>query len=116
MPVRSSGSSVLRWPDARTVDRAVREWARRIVAGRRGILRIGYIGSYARGDWGFGSDLDIVVISRDADRPAIRGTEIADLPVPTDLLLYSESEFARILRSGRFGRVLAEEAVWVYEA
>jgi len=25
-------------------------------------LRIGYFGSYARGDWGVGSDLDLLVI------------------------------------------------------
>lgn len=116
MPVRSLSSSVLKWPDARAVDRAVREWAARIAAGRPGIVRIGYIGSYARGDWGVGSDLDIVVVTSGGPGSRIRGAEIAELPVPADLLVYSESEFFRIRGRGRFGRVLAEEAVWIYGA
>jgi predicted nucleotidyltransferase len=50
MPVRSLSSSVLRWPDAQTVDHAVREWAQKVVRHREDVLRIGYFGSYARGD------------------------------------------------------------------
>lgn len=54
MPVRSLSSSVLRWPDAEVVDRAVRHWAQEIAHKRPGIIRIGYFGSYASGDWGWG--------------------------------------------------------------
>ena len=62
MPVRSLSSPVLRWPDKREVDQAVRRWSERAVASRPDILRVGYFGSYARGDWGVGSDLDLVII------------------------------------------------------
>jgi len=98
------------------VDKAVRAWAARIAAGRPGIVRIGYIGSYARGDWGVGSDLDIVVVTTGGPESKIGGADIAALPVPADLLVYRETEFARIRGRGRFGRVLAEETVWVYGA
>jgi uncharacterized protein len=67
MPVPSLTSSVLRWPDSGAVDRAVRAWAERAGTTRRGVRRIGYFGSYARGDWGPGSDLDLIVIMDGAD-------------------------------------------------
>lgn len=41
-------SSVLTWPDAATVHRATRAWARKAAAERPELVRIGYIGSYAR--------------------------------------------------------------------
>lgn len=59
MPVRSLDSSVLRWPDATTVHQAVCRWAREAARTRPEVLRVGYFGSYARGDWGVGSDLDL---------------------------------------------------------
>ena len=62
MPVRLLSSSVLKWPDAQTVDKAVRRWAEDIHQNRKDVLRIGYFGSYARGDWGVGSDLDLIII------------------------------------------------------
>lgn len=62
MLVRSLTSSILRWPDAATVDRALRRWAREMARQRPELRRVGYFGSYARGDWGPGSDLDVVVV------------------------------------------------------
>ena len=117
MPVRSLSSSVLVWPDRQRVDRAVREWARDEAARHPALVRLGYFGSYARGDWGVGSDLDLLAIVRTSDEPFERRaiswrTEI--LPVPAEILVYSEAEWQR-LRSegGRFARVLDAETVWV---
>ncbi len=61
MPVRSLTSSVLRWPDRQAVDAAVRTWAAGVVQTRDQVLAVGYFGSYARADWGVGSDVDLVV-------------------------------------------------------
>ena len=57
MPVRSLSSSVLKWPNKKSVDFAVRSWAEKISEERNDVQKIGYFGSYARGDWGVGSDL-----------------------------------------------------------
>ena len=89
MPVRSLNSSVLKWPDRTTADTAVRAWA--VEAARRypGLIRAGYFGSYARGDWGVGSDLDLVVVVREAAEPFERralGWDLSSLPVPAELL------------------------------
>ena len=114
MPVRSLSSSVFKWPDAALVREAVRRWAKRIGGKYPGILRIGYFGSYARGDWGVGSDLDILVVTNAPSDTTITGGEVAELPIPADVLIYSREQTDRLCSEGRFGRVLREEVVWVY--
>jgi predicted nucleotidyltransferase len=116
MPVRSLSSSVLRWPDAQTVDQALRDWAEKVVRDREDVLRIGYFGSYARGDWGVGSDLDLVVIVEESHRPFERRSVEWDatvLPVPVDVLVYTRREWQVLSQQGRFCQV-SREAIWVY--
>jgi hypothetical protein len=118
MPVRSLSSSVFRWPDAQAVDQAVRRWAKEQVRGRPDVLRIGYIGSYARGDWGVGSDLDLVVVVECCEQPFWRRAlawDVTSLPVPTDVLAYTQEEWQSLSARGeRFYRTIKCEAVWVY--
>ncbi len=117
MPVRSLRSSVLRWPDTETVHRAAVAWSRALAAAYPEIVAVGYFGSYARGEAGVGSDLDVIVLVRDSGLPFERraarwGTEA--LPVPVDLLVYTLNEWADLpRRSRRFGRMLGEETVWL---
>jgi uncharacterized protein len=53
------------------------------------------------------------------DAPFERRSQLFDtltLPVPTDLLVYTPDELGSLAsEAGRFARVLAEEAVWVFE-
>ena len=117
MPVRSLHSSVLKWPDRRTVDRRVRQWASEQAARRPDIARIGYFGSYARGDCGVGSDLDLIVVVDGAAAPFKRRAAEVDctpLPVPCDLLVYTKTELVAATGKGRFAQVLQREVVWVY--
>jgi predicted nucleotidyltransferase len=117
MPVRSLTSPVLRWPDAQAVQQAVRKWAEGLARERPEVLRIGYFGSYARGDWGVGSDLDVVIVVSHSDRPFVRrarGWDATELPVPTDVLVYTEKELEGLGREGRFARALRDEVRWVY--
>jgi len=67
MPVRSLSSPVLKWPDRQTVEAALRRWAAKVCREHPRILGLGYFGSYARGDWGVGSDLHIVIILAKSD-------------------------------------------------
>ena len=119
MPVRSLNSSVIKWPDLRTVDQAAREWVDQQVRSGRDILRAGYFGSYARGDWGVNSDLDLILIVRHSDQPFLRRAlqwDILDLPVPVDLLVYTQEEWQNLAKQGgRFPQVVEKEAVWVYQ-
>jgi len=108
---------VLKWPDERIVDSAVRDWAQSIARQRGDVIRIGYFGSYARGDWGVGSDLDLVIIVERSNLPFERRAiewDVTRLPVPADTLVYTREEWQSLDRRGRFWLTLAREAVWVY--
>ena len=119
MPVRSLNSSVLKWPDLSDVERALRSWAKKQARNRPDILRIGYFGSYARGDWGVGSDLDVIVVLEDCKAPFERralGWDFNTIPVPVDVLVYSEQEWEGLAASGgRFYQATQEEAVWIFD-
>lgn len=114
MPVTSSRSSLKRWPRPDVVLDAAAAWGRRLAAERPEVVAVGCIGSYARGDAGVGSDLDVVIVRRDGTpRPDLLGADVAALPVPVDALHYTVSELARVLGGGgRMAGVLVGEARW----
>lgn len=119
MPTRSLRSSLLRWPDSAKVDAAARAWATAQSERNPEIQQIGYFGSYARGDWGVGSDLDLVVIVDAATQSFERrglAYETTSLPVPADLVVYVDAEWEQVRRRPGFGQAVAAEAVWVYES
>ena len=98
---------------------------RRRAAGRDGragchpeVQRIGYFGSYARGDWGVGSDLDLGAIVDTASQPFEErplAWDLTDLLVPAQILVYTVPEWQRLQQQGsRFARSLAHDTVWVY--
>jgi uncharacterized protein len=117
MPVRSSTSSVLRWPDRGSVVAALEAWAPREASRHAGLLRLGYYGSYARGDWGVGSDLDLIaIVERAVDPFERRGLDwdLLDLPVPAEIVVYTREEWERLrTEGGRFARTIEREAVWL---
>jgi uncharacterized protein len=119
MPVRSLNSSVLRWPDRGRVDRAVRAWAEDAVMRHGRVLKLGYFGSYARGDWGVGSDLDLVAILETDPEPFERRSlkwDLNQLPVQAQLLVYTAAEWGALKSQGsRFFNVLNSETVWVFD-
>ena len=116
MPVRSSSSSVLKWPTRSEVTRVVTNWLHGLSKAGR-IVHGGYFGSYARGDAGVGSDIDIVFTVTGHDLAFERRSATFDtthLPVPADLLVYTEEELASLANvTSRFARVLRDETVWI---
>jgi predicted nucleotidyltransferase len=117
MPVRLLNSSVLKWPDAQSVGRAVRDWAEHITHDRDDVRQIGYFGSYARGDWGVGSDIDLVIVVDDSNQSFERrgsNWNLAELPVPADVLVYTMKEWEMLSQQSRFHKALIDEAIWIY--
>jgi hypothetical protein len=108
---------VLKWPEPARVERELRTWAERARAEHPELLRLGYFGSYARGEAGVGSDLDLVAIVRQSQDPFERRAaawDVTSLPVPAEILVYTRSEWEALLRrGGRFARMLEDETVWV---
>jgi predicted nucleotidyltransferase len=120
MPVRSLNTPLLKWPDRATVEAALRAWVADAAARHPDTLQIGVFGSFARGEWAFGSDLDLVIIVGDSDtsRDArLRVWDTSSLPVPVDILVYAQSEWQRLQdRPSRFRDTLAREARWLWPA
>ncbi len=117
MPVRLLTSPVLKWPDAQTVAEAVKRWAEKVVQERPEVVQIGYFGSYARGDWGVGSDLDLLIILDHTDKPfEMRPSEwnTLEIPVSSDVLVYTRDEWDTLTTQRQFFQNLANETVWVY--
>ena len=117
MPVTSSTSSTKHWPSAEVVLSAANAWAREAAEQRPDLIALGCFGSYARGEAGFGSDLDLVAVVGSENRPMTersRAWHTETLPVPADLLVYTLSEWKRLeAEGGRFVQTLRAEVRWL---
>lgn len=118
MPVRLFDSSVIKWPDLETVLQALDSWVVDCAQERGELLKAGYFGSYARGNWGVGSDLDLILIVDSSNKPfPQRGLDwdTSLLPVPADVVVYTLEEWHRMLaQDERFIRMIEKEARWFY--
>lgn len=118
MPIRSLRSSVLAWPDRSTVETALRSWANTHRGTRPELRAVGYFGSYARDEWGPGSDLDLILIVEDDAPFETRGArwDLTRLPVPAEAIVYTPAEWETVrAREDRFAAMLAQDLVWVLE-
>ncbi|HYG64492.1 MAG TPA: nucleotidyltransferase domain-containing protein [Thermoanaerobaculia bacterium] len=117
MPVRSLHSRVLRWPRPAEVEEALRAWAGREAPRHAGLLRLGWFGSYARGDAGVGSDLDLIAVVEESGKPFERRAldwDLLPLPVPAEILIYTRAEWGKLRQQGgRFIRTIEREARWL---
>ncbi len=102
MPVKSSTSSVIRWPDKATVAAAAQRWAAAEATRRPGLRRLGYFGSYAVGNWGVGSDLDLVAVVDDDARPFVERGRDWDLTARSSTSLLWSSGISNCCRAWRF--------------
>lgn len=117
MPVRSLRSSILRWPSRDEVDAAFRQWVSDRERELEGAIAIGYFGSYARGDAGVGSDLDVVIILRESAAPFSQRRQQWDwltIPVPVEAQVYTQAEWQQLaVNQSRFYTTLCQETVWL---
>lgn len=96
MPVRSLNSAVFKWPDREAVLSAARRWAKELRQDDPSVEKVLGTGSYARGDWGVGSDLDVIVVVSDTCLTPVERRaryEAQDIPVPRDLWVYTRTEW-----------------------
>lgn len=96
MPVRSLNSAVFKWPNRARVLEAARAWAGKLRSDDPLVRGVYCVGSYARGDWGVGSDLDVIVIVRDGPPSIVERHcryEPREVPVPADVWVYTDAEW-----------------------
>ncbi len=99
MPVRLLNSAVFEWPGRGPVLDAARRWAEQLVRRDSAVLSVFCVGSYARGDWGVGSDLDIVVLVSTCEPSVVerrRRFEPTGLPVPADVMVFTADEWTQL--------------------
>ena len=99
MPVRSLTSAVFKWPNREDVLAVARAWATALRRQDPNVARVACIGSYARNDWGVGSDLDVIVVLQDCTLSAVERQaryEPKEIPVPVDLWVYAQTEWEQV--------------------
>jgi predicted nucleotidyltransferase len=120
MPVRSLNSPVFKWPTRQEAHKAFLAWGEEVLKRRPDVIKLGYFGSYARGDWGVGSDLDLIAIVESEEEVFEKrsvGWEIEQLPVPATLLVYTVEEWNQMRRKRtRFALAVEQETVWLHQA
>ena len=96
----------------------MRLWTAEQVRVRPEIVRLGCYGSYARGDWGVGSDLDVIAIVRKTAEPFERRSlewDLISLPVPAEIIVYSLPEWEKLEQGNTlFFRMLDRDVVWTF--
>jgi predicted nucleotidyltransferase len=90
-------SVVIKSIDERAVRRAVDAYAARLFATRSDVEEVVIFGSFERGTWAPGSDIDLLIVLSRADKPVWE--RIPDLlpgrfPVGVDLFPYTREEIA----------------------
>lgn len=104
MPVRSSRSAVIKWPDRGTVLAGARSWAAALGPTRPEVARILCFGSVTGDRWGVGSDLDVIIVVASSEVPfEKRGLDypLPECGVPVDMAVYTAEELARFRSEGR---------------
>lgn len=106
-------------PDVNEQTELLQEITRRIQA-TTAAERIILFGSYARGDAGADSDLDLLVVVREVRRPRQESTRIRralrGLPVPIDVIVATPEQVDRYRDSiGLVYRTALKEGVVLYE-
>jgi len=117
MPVRSSSSWLLEWPDTQKVLAAVVRWAEEQAAAHPELLAVGVFGSYGRGEGAVGSDLDLLLLVGTSPLPPWERGQFAfeKLPLACDPLVYTPQELAALFaKNTRFARTLARELRWLW--
>jgi len=118
MPVRSLTQSLLRWPEPELILAQVAAWAAAVAADHPGLVRVGVFGSYGRGDAGVGSDLDLLLIDRQAAGPQhqrLLAWPLADLPLSCDALVLTPQEHQELMAGGSaMAGALLNECRWLW--
>ena len=100
------------------VEAALSDWVSIAIKAHPETLRLGYFGSYARDDWGVGSDLDLVAVVSQSQVPLEQRSltwDLSQLPLPAELLIYTRPEWQRLqVEHDRFARTLIIETVFIY--
>lgn len=104
-------------PEDRVLE-AARTWAHRLRRDHQEVVRVGYFGSYARGDYVPGSDLDVSIELSGSDAPHWRDRAVRyrpdSFPVGMGFFAYTSDELAALGAAGAaFIKAVDAEIRWL---
>jgi predicted nucleotidyltransferase len=119
MPNTSSDSVKKKSVPKDNVITELKRWARKITIKKPEIKKMGYFGSYARGDYTPASDLDILVIINKSDKVFFKRADdyvVDDISVGCELFVFSECEINERVKQYKHGWIdtILKEVIWVY--
>jgi predicted nucleotidyltransferase len=118
MPNLFLNSAKPRFADKREILSIARQIAFRIARAHPEVLKIILFGSFARGDYGVRSDLDLLVVLTHSDRPAQeRLTDFLShaQTYPTDMLLLTQAELeSRLAEDDPFLKRAVSDGIQLY--
>ena len=119
MPAKSLNSRAIVWPKKDEVISAFKKWAEKLPPDFK---KVGYFGSYSKGNWGPGSDIDIILVVQKENKKKLsidervelaRKIDASELPVPADIFIYTEEELEKLKDSPMWRKILSSEVVWI---
>jgi hypothetical protein len=104
-------------PEDRVLE-AARTWAEQLRRDYQEVVRVGYFGSYARGDYVPGSDLDVLIELSRSDLPHWRDCAVRyrpdSFPVGMDVFAHTSAELAALRAAGAaFVKTIDAEIRWL---
>jgi len=109
------------WPDnfiSRKTDKIVKRFINLIIK-KFNLKKVIIFGSFARGDYHKGSDLDLIIVGEFKERFIDRIGKIIELndsDLEIDAMVYTEEEFQKMIKERRpFIEQALEEGIVVYE-
>jgi predicted nucleotidyltransferase len=81
------------------------------------VQRVGYFGSYARGDYTPASDLDVLIVVSSSENPRHRRAlefDLRDVPAGCEVFVYTKEELAGPVPAGSWLPTILTETVWVF--
>jgi len=117
MPKTSLDSVKVRSVPRSEVEGALAQWARLTAKQDSRLQRVGYFGSYARGDYTPASDLDVLIVVSDSQTPRHRRAlefDLRQMPVGCEVFVYTTEELARPLVEGDWLHTILPETIWVF--
>ena len=113
----SDGVRIFKALDRETVLSEIRVWVKRHKPKHPEIIAAGLFGSYARGDYAPGSDIDLLIIVSDSKEPRwfMRSSsfEIETLPLGADVFVYTQAERDQMEKTHPWFQHVLSETIWL---
>jgi predicted nucleotidyltransferase len=120
MPKTSSNSVKKKSEPKSKIIAELTQWAGKIALSCPEIKRIGYFGSYARGDYTPSSDLDIIIIIKSSNKVFFKRADdyvVDNISAGCEVFVFTEEEIKRRVHRYRNGWIdtILRETEWIYE-